>query len=227
MLTNSMFFNFKKKPKAEVPLQPAMYTSCAELTLERFERCLVANDLNALLRDGCTATNEELKAAWEKIWMEYIDLSGDADFLNYRGKKADEMRGAIKIQAVEDAVRILWNFYYQPLIDVLKQWGFDETDGYTYDYTNISSYRRDLDRAYSSLQLDEERIKQLHREMDNYTTRHKGGSVTTKYFDRLLLEIEEMQGIKMNKSITVKEFTVYLDKLRDRYKAMEAKNRKK
>lgn len=208
------------------PVESPVYDSCAVLTLDRFERCLLKEEFTALLKEGHTATPDVLKATWDKIWLEYVDLSGDPDFINYRGKKAEEQQRQIKISRVEDTLKILWTFCYPPLIEQLRAWGYTEGE-YPLDPTNVEDYRRNLDMIATSLGHDDERLEQLRKEMQNYQQRQSGGSMHEKYFTRLLLEIEEMQGVRMNKeTITVKEFTVYLDKLRDKYKAMEAKHRK-
>jgi hypothetical protein len=49
---------------------------CSEVTLDEFVDCLLNGNLRRLLREG-EASEEELAGAWEKLYGEYAELSGN------------------------------------------------------------------------------------------------------------------------------------------------------
>jgi hypothetical protein len=55
---------------------PAIARRCSEVTLDEFIDCLVNDNLRRLVRSGA-ATDEQLRAAWEKLYDEYAKLSGN------------------------------------------------------------------------------------------------------------------------------------------------------
>src|ERR1035437_10870844 len=66
---------------------------CSKLMLDKFQDCLFENDLSVLIISG-SPTQEDLQAAWDKIYVQYCQLSQDSSYNEVLDRKSTRLNSS-------------------------------------------------------------------------------------------------------------------------------------
>lgn len=88
----------QKSQSANASKSSSLFQDCSKLILDIFIDCLVDNEFKGLIISG-TATEKELNEAWDKIYVEYCQLSQDGTYNEVFEvlKEIDDLRAKITI----------------------------------------------------------------------------------------------------------------------------------
>lgn len=164
-----------------------LYDSCHDLPLKRFIKCMVTGNLNYLVKSGY-ATTRQMKAAWDKIGEEYIELSGDKAQKAILSivKEISQLKGKlIIIQAIVDE---LAKYHNQDLVNMLKSMGFN----YKFDHSDNEKYLADLKRVISSSKPMLMRIKEREKTLNDLNNPDQT-QVTEADYDSYIASLSKFQ----------------------------------
>jgi hypothetical protein len=200
----------KKRPeKSASSPRTELYLRCNQLPLNIFIDCLIDNDLSGLVIRG-RPTPEQLSAAWEDIYIEYIDLSQSAESLYSIRIQAEVTLLSDEIKRVEEILYFLspemlpfLNGRENELVEILRSYGYKQRFDFTTDYSKtIIAIRGRLNPK--KLRLDS-RLK----EMGEYVKSKSNGKPSRSVFDTNLVRMSRFQGYSIRaKEITVAEYVM-------------------
>lgn len=193
------------KPKAS-PLSN-LYQACNECPLDVFIDCLVDGKLERLVKSG-KASQKELVEAWEKIFIEYCDLSGESNIkrLIYLSKNIGYLRS--RIIAIQLCVYVLSTKKSDSCIDQLKNMGFN---------MNFSdeSMLEDLKKVIAASKSHELELTIKSTEYEKMVNQGEKAKIKSSYFDNLLIDLSRFMGYRIKKNeLTVNEFIIIKKKYR-------------
>jgi hypothetical protein len=189
--------------------------------LDKFQDCLFENDLSVLIISG-SPTQEDLQAAWDKIYVQYCQLSQDSSYNEVFEtiKEINDLRA--KIYLIDGIIVYLQLSYSKELIDILNVFALrctikqEDTGAVLADKLNTV-----LGRAKKwNLKL-----KQKQGDLEKLRTKSTG-KLDRNYFDDQLFEISKFNGYHIKASdITVSQFCRSLNKIVEHYQREEFKNK--
>lgn len=181
-----------------------LYTACSNTPLDVFIDCLVNNNLRRLIIHGHYESHE-LNRAWQRIWHEYCELSGNNQFLSAINliKKAGYLKG--RLFAIQLACQVLSLKHDEFCIEYLKKQGYN----YNFDHNDPEYLQKDLDtviRRTASIELE---IMRTEKEIQKIEETSGGRKVDESYFNIALSRLSKYQGYHIDRSKTmVSEFIV-------------------
>jgi hypothetical protein len=196
------------------------FKTCHELSLERFIKCLVFEDLSQLVRPGKHSPGAaKLAAIWDSIFFEYIDLVDD---LATRVNLALH-RETAKMEADKSLILvILWNLKITPnpdLIEFLRKSGYR----YEFDATSREKYLNDITLTEKRLKALDAKIARNKSEIQKAENSKESNKMKISDFDALLTELGAFQGYRLDAaSISVSEFVA----ISNRFKSHMANKKK-
>ena len=196
------FAAFQTSPK---PLPQNIYHRCNDLPLHVFIDCVCDKNLSGLIRSG-KAKQEDLIKAWELIYSEYSDLSGNPTTKYLIKLSKDISYHESKLRAVVLCLKVLQHHPDQRCIEVLKGYGYN----YPFDISNPIQYAESLEkvsaRLGSVLFTVQTKTAQYKRESAGVT----GKPVTRTQFDDMLAVLSKHMGQRVDPLVvTVTEFVSY------------------
>jgi exonuclease VII large subunit len=188
--------------------------SITELMLDKFIICLCDGDLS-VLGEG---TEEELKAAWQKIYDEYSDALTTKEQRGTRRESIDVMILQQRVFAIEACVFRLSIQHSEEIVTELRKW---ITVKEKFDTSNPEQYQRDLqaiiNRCKSRYEIDlrqrltelEQRLPQTEQKIDKW------------YFEKMIVQLQKTFG-QINKfKTTVANFVFMMADLLARGEEMD------
>jgi len=158
-----------------------IYTTCSDLPLIRFIRCVCDSDLKQLVIEG-EVSPEELIDGWQSIYQEYIELSGAAGN-DYQLKLTAEISQLfIKYTTITEAVELSRKYRYDDIIKMLKSEGYN----FQFNHNDPESYHKDLDRVLSRAKSLLVQKEQKEGQLAKMQEGQKGEKITRAYFDNRL-----------------------------------------
>jgi len=192
-----------RRPKI---LQPSnLYQGCNECPLDVFIDCLVNNKLERLIKSG-EASQKELAEAWEKLFIEYCDLSGDKNIkhLIHLSKNIGYLQ--CRILAARLCVYVLSNRKSDVCIEQLKLMGFNGN----FNEASIADDLKSVIATVKSFEIDLQRKALEYEKLVNEGGKSK---LESGYFDNMLVDLSKFMGYRLKKNeLTVNEFMVIKSK---------------
>lgn len=201
-----------------------VFDNCHDLSLERFIKCLVSEDLSNLVRPGFGSPGaDKLAKIWNDIFFEYIDLVDDpASRVNLALH-----RETAKMEADRNLISlVLWNLKRYPNADLIK---FLKKSGYRYelDPSKPEHYVNDINLVEKRLKALDAKIAKNKSDIKNAENAKKGHKMKISDFDALLTELAAFQGYRLDPAaISVSEFVAASNRYKAHVANMKKKNRK-
>lgn len=201
---------FSRKQQPSAP-NYRLYTSCEELPLYLFRKCMEAGDLTPLVIFG-TPPVEAVAEAWGNIYAEYIDLSGDNDVKALSLLKRDYTLLNHKISKTETSLNLLEmdvcnEEQYLKLVGFIKEEGFVFERNYETGEAFLNAIKRVRNRL-SPLKLQ---LATMEKELLTYESGVQNNAMPDSYFLQWLVCLQKY-GYRdyntANKALTVAEFVL-------------------
>jgi len=192
-----------------VPIPTNIYHHCNDTPLSVFIACLCDHKLNTLIRYG-KAKPPDLVRAWEMIYGEYSDTSGNAASRVLIGLTKDIAYHVAKRDSVALCLKVLTHWPDPRAIKVLREYGYN----YTYDFADPIGYSKDLDmvatRWHSIVMTIQLKEAELRRESKHV----QGKPMTRDTFLSILATLSEHfhLAIREFEQDTVSAFVAYRKK---------------
>lgn len=200
-----------------------VFNDCAKLPLDRFIDCLIDNDLSQLIISG-TATQEQLQQAWDKIYVQYCELSQSGSYNEVFEimKEINDLRA--KITIANNTIAFLQLNYDKDLVDLLNTFALrcdvkeDDKGEVLIDKLNMVIAR--MKKWFPRLSMREKELEELRKQ--------NTGKIDRVYFDDCLEVMSEAKGYQIEASkITVSRFCRSLTKMNKEAQKENLKNMRK
>jgi hypothetical protein len=190
--------------------------SITDLMLPDFIVCLTKQDYRCLAKGNTEVTEEQLVAAWDNIYYQYVDLTQDSEQKAYINLSKEAVILGIKIQIVETCIEVLRLEFRQEIVEELRQWmpTFEK-----FDPADPKQYLKDIEAV--EMRSAELKVELSHIQSElNEITQTETEPVTALSIERILTRIEMQRQYQINKSITsVASFGLMLNDYRASIKA--------
>ncbi len=135
-----MFGSSSKQTKSKTLFPRNIYHRCNELPFNIFISCVCDKEYSLLVKHG-KASKADIARAWESIYSEYSDISGNQTSNYLINLSKDIAYHDAKLRAVALCLKVLQHHPDQRCIKVLRDYGYE----YAFDITNPSQYAKDLE----------------------------------------------------------------------------------
>lgn len=193
------------------PIPSNLYHRCNETPLSVFITCLVERNYAVLIRHG-KARPDDTTRAWESIYSEYSDISGNPTSKILIGLSKDIAYHDAKLRSVGLCLKVLQHHADPSCIRVLRSYGYN----YAFDISNPQQYARDIEAVAARTGNIVMTLKLKKAEYDRESEKVTGKPMTRLDWDKILAVLFEHYHARINPSeVTVSEFVA----LRKRYEA--------
>ncbi len=225
----SKFSRISTKPSPAVIPSSRLFRNIDELPLDRFIICITDEDLSALIKDPADlftglVSVEELNNLWGEIFLDYIDLTADAN-TRYRLSLSREIKiKEAKLTQIEGYLFLLQTIYSEEAAALLccERLGFEdivldptEIDDYFAKLNNIKTRSREtkIDIDLMTIELDE--LNESDKKIDDR-------KADKKYFLNILARIATFKKVAVIRTseISVAEFCAMFSEYLDYIKAL-------
>jgi hypothetical protein len=177
------------------------------MPLWNFIQIIETNNLYWLLKPQCTDLPKDAPEIWEGIFLEYLELTGDAQFryMIELTEKIESLR--LKITAVESSLLLLENYKSKPIIEALLEMGYKVEDMKGWDdyFESLRTIQKRLGNSMMELRIKQKEFENLKK---NYGKSKNDGNFFTKVLNRL----SKHQGYRVAPlTTTVAEFALMLN----------------
>lgn len=170
-------------------------SSGEKLMMSDFISILCDGELSLLDVGKESAPKELLMEAWDKIYEEYVSCI-DPDFISKIDEEIEVQRKRVLMALVRLNVQNLKIKYDESMIEFLRSQGFD----YKYDFSNIESYERDLNRAYTSSKFWQIEIDEYEQGKSSLEGNSKSIKIDKAYFDSIIFDLSKYAKFEINVS---------------------------
>lgn len=197
-----------------------LYSDCSKLPLDRFIDCLVDNDLSQLIISG-TPTPEQLQETWDKIYLEYCQLSQNGTYNETLELYREIYDLRAKISIVNNTIQYLQISYDRELVLILNKLALGctvtEEDKGEVLIDKLNGVIARMKKWFPKLKQREKELEELRKE--------NTGKVDRSYFDNWLDAISIDFGFMIESSrITVSRFCRAIAKLNKQDNAAQIKS---
>lgn len=183
-----------------------LYTTCRELTLDRFIDCIIHGKIERLIKHG-TATHDELNAAWSQIYNEYLELVNTPGHSYVMGLLNTVGGLYTRITVGEWCIKALSYQRAQSCIDRLKELGIS----LDFPEDNPGRYAEDLKAAAKFVKKWVVEYQMKQKEYEDYDIKQENRPITEGDFMDGLTELSRYMGYRLNPAeITVYEYAAIL-----------------
>lgn len=200
-----------------------LYNDCSKLPLDRFIDCLIDNDLSQLIISG-TASQDELQETWDKIYVQYCQLSQDGTYNEVFQvmKEINDLRA--KITIADNIIKHLQINYDKELVDILNVFALrctiTEADTKEALIAKLNIVIARIKKWFPRLHQKEKELEELRKKNTD--------KIDRTYFDDVLEAMSEVKGFQIEASkITVSRFCRSLVKMNEQAQKDTLKNIKK
>lgn len=190
-------------PKPKTSPLSNLYQACNECPLDVFFDCLVDGKLERLVKFG-KATQKELAEAWEKIWFEYCDLTGNPEYRNMLTLIRDVSYLENKMLTIRLCLQKIIHTPDEKCISILVKYGYRQK----FDHSDPVKFYQDIQMVINQSKTIEIEILQKRKEIEKQKE-VKHGKITAGYFDQMLLTMSKYMGYRLDRKIlTVSEYAL-------------------
>lgn len=206
------------RPNLQQSLPSNLYHSINELKLNRFITCCCDHDLKVLIKHG-HASDADLLRAWEIIYGEYSDASGNQTSKRLLKLTKDIAYHEAKLKAVAYCLDGLRHGPYKDYIYVLKElYGYN----YSFDWSRPEQYARDIEAVAARLGSVKFTIQTKTVEYEREKKAVEGKPVTRESFNDILAVLcEHFHTVFDSEKITVAEYLSYRKRYEQQAEAMQ------
>ncbi len=196
----------KSPQKTLHPLLPLnLYHNCNSCPLSVFITCCCDHDYSGLVKYG-RAKDKDIQKAWELIYSEYSDTSGNPTSKYLIDLSKDICWHDAKLRAVALCLKVLQHAPDARCINVLKGYGYN----YTFDITNPEEYAKSLDIIATRLQSVVFLIQQKKVEFERESKKVSGKPMTRASFYTTIAVVTAHMKFRIDPiETTVTEFIEY------------------
>lgn len=193
------------------PIPSNLYHRCNETPLAAFITCLCDHTYTVLIKYG-RATRDDLSRAWESIYSEYSDISGNPTSKILISLSKDIAYHDAKLRSVGLCLKVLQHHADPNCIRVLRSYGYN----YAFDISNPRQYARDIEAVAARTGNIVMTLKLKKAEYERESEKVTGKPMTRLDWDKILAVLFEHYHARINPhEVTVSEFVA----LRKRYEA--------
>jgi hypothetical protein len=164
---------------------------CSEVTLDEFIDCIINKNLLRLLREG-EATDEELQAAWEKLYGEYAKLSGN--------------QSHAYLFSLMKAISIL-----RAKFVMVKEFLTLENENAEILYR--IGYTGDVNRIIARVKRETVELQGKEKELERIRNGNDGESVSEVNFTSWIVSVSKYMGYRIDRKITLLSEFLTMNKL--------------
>jgi hypothetical protein len=191
------------------------FNTCNEVVLSAFIKAIVKQDYSGLIKSGSPSENE-LSTAWDKVFNEYLTISGDTHISTLLALLKSIAILTNKITLIEMIVQQMAVKHNPGLAEQLRSLGF------RFQYEDGPELRRELEITITQsksllllLQQDEAELKELRKD--------EGGAATEQDYQKQISAIEEFKGHSINEDVyTVARYVADIQRMKIRYQPQVA-----
>jgi hypothetical protein len=191
------------------------FNTCNEVVLSAFIKAIVKQDYSGLIKSGSPSENE-LSTAWDKVFNEYLTISGDTHISTLLALLKSIAILKSKIILVEIIVNEMAAQHNPCLAEHLRSYGF------RFQYEDGPELRRELEITITQskallllLQQDEAELTELRKDEDS--------AATEQDYQSQLSALEEFKGHSINEdTYTVARYCADIKRMKLRYQTKAA-----
>jgi hypothetical protein len=199
-------------PNSKAAQSNNTYTRCTELPLYNFIRCIVDSDYTYLSRDGIPPP--EAETLFEKILLEYIDLTGDEDYSYFIKLTFQVSTLQTKITAIEKALNYLVKNPSQEIEDGLRGLGYTLPS-----LDDEIAYFKALERVKNKTKGMYIDLQRRIFDLENVRKSQKNTKISEQYFTSSLIEVSKYMKYHVNpREITVAEYAEVIKRMQNEYR---------
>lgn len=195
--------------------------TAAECTVKQFETCCFENKLRALLIEG-EATDEELREAFERIYEQYVDLSGLYETREFE-MSAYINSLTVRIFTVQEFVRLQrefvsqFNVPYVPGFYLVKKYGY--TIQWDHDAPDLDTFSARLEKIESKEAKFKSELKRKQAELAEFQKKKITGEFTLlesrRQFLTQILRLQQAKYVINKRETSVEELAYALRDQKD------------
>lgn len=199
-----------------------LLTHCHQVSLSTFIRCIVHNDYTGLIQSG-NPTPEKLYQAWEYVYMEYCDLSGDVNHRQILNLSKEVGYLESKLLTIRSCCLVLSIRYSKTMADILHRIGYRQR----LDPASGQAYYDDINSIVKKSKAILIAIEQKRYEHEQLLKQYEGQKIDEAYFDEALVELGRFMGFRLDPQITtVSEFVAIRNRFDREMKRLQAEHDK-
>lgn len=175
-------------------MESEVLDTCQKVMFTAFKNATLHDDLSGLIKSG-TPTPTELETAWEKVFNEYLTISGDTHIQQILILMKDIAILTNKITLIELIVEQMRISYVGAFADQLRSLGF------RFQYEDGPELLRELELTLNQTIQLRLRLQESQAEYQQLQV-SDGAQVTDQDYEVYLSELEKFQGVAMNPDTT-------------------------
>lgn len=185
--------------------------------LKVFIKCLVNENYSYLVIDG-TPPPEAIEEAGLNIYSEYCSLTGGVQISSLIQRSSSINALSSKVQRVGTLLAVAEQIQYEELCNELTAEGFKLSAD-----VDDNTYQRQIVVANAKLKAECMRLDEMLSEKPK--PGNKPEKATEKEFTMVLMEISKYEGYPVRDNITVLEYGLHVQRLRQHIEAMTPKKK--
>lgn len=188
------------------------FDTCKDVNMSVFIQCIVKGDNSGLVKQGKPCT-EQLTSAWEKLFNEYISLSGDTSVKKLLSLLKEIAILSNRLMLIEILVNQIANDHHPDLADQLKKMGF------RFNYENGENLQRELELTVAQSKTQLIQLNQAKAELEEMRSTDNR-KATEQDFEMQISAIEEFKGVAIDiDNYTVSRYCADVNRMKIRYNA--------
>lgn len=195
----------KQQEEQELP-RCNLYRHISRLPMEKFIDCVCDNDLTGLIIDGAP-TDEQLREAWVMILSQYYEMKGGVEDEQWR-LSVDVQRLQNHLAIVDRCVTFLKLKYSESIATSLNKLGYP----FKPKDTDPTKYGGALNSVVQKSKTKYIQLKQMIKQLDSMIKEIKNEKPKREDFEKVLNELEEMQGATYDFSLLTVQRYLLLEK---------------
>jgi hypothetical protein len=196
-------------------IKPSCYESCKDVVFSAFVKAIVHQDLSGLIKSGSPLPSQ-LASAWDKVFNEYLIISGDTQISTLLALLKDIAIITNKLTLIELIVNQLAVKHHVGLADQLRSLGF------RFQYADGPELMRELELTITQSKQHLLILEQNKAELQELQ-KNEGKPATEQDYQLQLSALEEFKGVAINEdTYTVARYCADIKRMRERYKTNAA-----
>jgi hypothetical protein len=187
------------------------FSKCTEVVMTAFIAAIVHHDLTCLIKSG-KPLQAELETAWDKIFNEYLTISGDSQIQQILALLKEIAIITNKLTLIEIIVNQMAIKHNPGLADQLRSLGF------RFQYNDDENLLRELELTITQSKAHLLTLQQNKAELEELR-KNEGGAATEMDYEMQLSELSKFQGFQLDPDkLTVSAYCAILKRFKNFYK---------
>ena len=174
------------------------------LTLADFMECLINHVYLSLIEQG-SPTDDELKAAWDSIYLDYIELTvGTTEYKAYQTVLRQFTEAHSRYLALISGIQALSLGYSKEVVDGLAELGYP----IELKENDIKNYTNELKKLDPHIKGAELILKQAKKDIDEYTM-GRGKEMTEAMYHEYIAAVSKFMGFQISLTTSLIQWISY------------------